>query len=324
MGAARRRRQACAVCIGPEGQGRDAAEGRQRGTPRRRRQGGRRLHGLRGQVTLATYAIGDLQGCFAPFEALLEKIGFDARRDRLWFVGDLVNRGPDSLRCLRFVKDLGAAAVTVLGNHDLHLVCVAEGLEKTRKRDTLEDVLGAPDRDELTEWLRTRPLLHVEGHHVLVHAGLLPGWSVPRARELAAEVEAQLRGPDYRVLLQRMYGDEPRRWSDSLTGVDRWRVVINAMTRLRVCDSDGAMVLAFKGEPGDAMDAWIPWFDFPRRASGDHVVVCGHWSALGLKLREDLLSLDSGCIWGRSLSAVRLEDRALFAVPCPARQGRED
>ena len=273
---------------------------------------------------MATYAVGDLQGCFEPLERLVESIGFDPARDRLWFVGDLVNRGPDSLRCLRFVRSLGPAAVTVLGNHDLHLVCVAEGIERARKRDTLDDVLAAPDRDELVAWLRTRPLMHVEEGFALVHAGLLPPWSVARARALAAEVEARLRGPDYRSLLARMYGDEPDRWSEDLGGIERLRVVINAMTRMRVIDRDGAMVLGFKGEPGEASDAWTPWFDAPGRASGEHTVVFGHWSALGLTLRPDVIGLDSGCVWGRSLSAVRLEDRALFQVPCPGSPGREE
>ncbi|HET7729717.1 MAG TPA: symmetrical bis(5'-nucleosyl)-tetraphosphatase [Usitatibacter sp.] len=273
---------------------------------------------------MATYAIGDLQGCYQPLRALLDRIAFDARRDRLWFVGDLVNRGPDSLHCLRFVQSLGDAAVTVLGNHDLHLVCVAEGIEKRKSRDTLEDVLGAPDRDSLVAWLRHRPLLHVERGFALVHAGLLPQWSVDRARQLAAEVEARLRGPDYRGLLERMYGDEPRAWRDDLRGIDRLRVVINAMTRLRVCEADGSMALQYKGEPGEAPDRWTPWFDMPGRASRDHTVVCGHWSALGLELRPDLASLDSGCVWGRSLTALRLEDRSVHSVPCPAAGGRED
>ena len=239
-------------------------------------------------------------------------------------MGDLVNRGPDSLECLRFVKSLGESAVTVLGNHDLHLMCVAEGVEKRRKRDTLEEVLAAPDRDELLDWLRQRPLLHVEGGYALVHAGLMPEWSVPRARELAAEVEKRLRGRDYRKLLERMYGDKPARWDDDLEGFDRLRVVINAMTRLRVLDESGAMVLAYKGEPGEARSDWTPWFDVPGRASRDHVVVCGHWSALGLEIRADLMSIDSGCVWGRSLSAVRLEDRRVIAVDCPPAPGRED
>jgi bis(5'-nucleosyl)-tetraphosphatase (symmetrical) len=273
---------------------------------------------------MATYAIGDLQGCYAPLERLVRSFDFDPARDRLWFTGDLVNRGPDSLACLRFVKDLGQAAVTVLGNHDLHLVCVAEGVEKRKKRDTLEDVLAAPDRDELVAWLRQRPLLHVDDGRVLVHAGLLPQWTVARARSLAAEVEERLRGPDYRGLLEKMYGDQPDRWSDELRGIDRLRVIINAMTRLRVCDANGAMVLRFKGEPGDTHGEWIPWFDAPERRSRDHAVVFGHWSALGLLVRPDVLGLDSGCVWGRCLTAIRLEDRAVFQVPCPPTAGRED
>ena len=265
---------------------------------------------------MATFAIGDLQGCYEPLRRLLDALPFDARHDRLWFVGDLVNRGPDSLSCLRFVKQLGEAAITVLGNHDLHLLCVAEGVERSRPRDTLEAILEAPDRIALVEWLRHRPLLHVEHGCVLVHAGLLPEWTVPRAADLAREVEQALRGAGYRTLLERLYGDQPDRWSDELEGIDRLRTIVNAMTRLRVCDASGAMILRFKGEPGEASDEWIPWFDMPRRSS-DHTAVCGHWSALGLRIRPDLVSIDSGCVWGRCLTAVRLEDRALFQVDCP-------
>jgi bis(5'-nucleosyl)-tetraphosphatase (symmetrical) len=248
---------------------------------------------------------------------LIDATGFDPARDRLWFVGDLVNRGPDSLACLRFVKSLGAAAVTVLGNHDLHLVCIAEGIERRRKRDTLDEILAAPDRDELVAWLRSRPLMHVEGEYALVHAGLLPEWTVARARELAREVEVRLSGPEYRTLLARMYGDEPTRWDDALEGVDRLRVIINAMTRLRMCDGSGAMALEFKGDPGEAGTGLVPWFDMPQRASRGHTIVCGHWSALGVELRADMLSLDSGCVWGRALTAMRLEDRRMFSVDCP-------
>ncbi len=270
---------------------------------------------------MATYAIGDLQGCFEPLERLLGRIAFDPARDRLWFVGDLVNRGPRSLECLRFVKSLGEAAVSVLGNHDLHLLCVGEGVEEPKQRDTLQPILDAPDRDALLAWLRRRPLLHAEGGFALVHAGLLPEWTVERARELAAEVERWLGGPDYRDLLARMYGDEPARWSDGLRGVERARVVINALTRLRMCDAAGAMVLRYKGEPGEACGGWTPWFDVPGRASAGHSVVFGHWSALGLLVRPRLLGLDSGCVWGRGLTAIRLEDRALFQVPCPGNAG---
>jgi len=265
---------------------------------------------------LATYAIGDLQGCYEPLARLVDLIAFDSSRDKLWFVGDLVNRGPDSLACLRFVKSLGDAALTVLGNHDLHLICVAEGVEKARKRDTLDDVLEAPDRDELLAWLRARPLMHVENGFALVHAGLLPEWTVARAAELAREVESRLRARDYRGFLEKMYGDEPDRWDEKLAGVDRLRVIVNAMTRLRVCTADGRMALEFKGEPGETRDTMIPWFDMPNRMSADHTVVVGHWSALGLLERDDIFALDTGCVWGRSLSAVRLEDRKVFQRSC--------
>ena len=215
------------------------------------------------------------------------------------------------------MKAQGDRASVVLGNHDLHLVSLAEGIHKTKPRDTLDDVLGAPDRDEIVAWIRSLPLMHVEGAFAMVHAGLLPQWSVPQACALAAEVEEQLRGPDYRTLLREMYGDRPDRWSDSLRGTERWRVVINAMTRLRACTAQGAMALGYKGEPGDAKEGLTPWFDVPGRRSADHTMVCGHWSALGLKVRDDLLALDSGCVWGRALSAVRLEDRKVFGVACP-------
>jgi len=220
------------------------------------------------------------------------------------------------------VKSLGERAVTVLGNHDLHLVCVAEGAEKSRKRDTLDDVLAAPDLEELTQWIRHRPLMHVENGFALVHAGLIPEWTVKKALSLAGEVESALRARNYRKFLERMYGDEPARWDDSLEGWDRLRVITNAMTRLRVLHPDGSMALGYKGEPGEASTGLTPWFDAPKAKRRDHVVVCGHWSALGLAIRDDLLSLDSGCVWGRSLSAVRLEDREVFSVACPAPAGR--
>jgi bis(5'-nucleosyl)-tetraphosphatase (symmetrical) len=273
---------------------------------------------------MALYAIGDLQGCLAPLERLVEALAFDPARDRLWFVGDVVNRGPDSLGCLRFVKSLGSSAVTVLGNHDLHLLCVAEGIEKARPRDTLGDVLAAPDRDELVDWLRRRPLMHVEGAYALVHAGLLPEWSVPKARALAGEVEAVLQGTGWRRFLSNLYGNRPERWDDGLEGDDRLRAIVNAMTRLRVCTREGAMDLSFKGEPGERHAHRIPWFEMPDRASATHTVVCGHWSAMGLRVDPKLLALDSGCVWGRSLTAVRLGDRRLWQAPCPESAGRED
>ncbi|MBL0142088.1 MAG: symmetrical bis(5'-nucleosyl)-tetraphosphatase [Betaproteobacteria bacterium] len=273
---------------------------------------------------MAIYAIGDLQGCLEPLERLVDSLAFDPARDRLWFVGDLVNRGPDSLGCLRFVKRLGPAAVAVLGNHDFHLLCVAEGIQKPRRRDTLEDVLAAPDRDELLDWLRHRPLMHVEGAFAMVHAGLVPEWSITKARSLAGEVEAVLQGPQWHPFLANLYGNEPARWDDTLSGGDRLRAIVNSMTRLRLCTADGAMDLAFQGEPGEAHRDLIPWFDMPARRSATHTIVCGHWSVQGLRLRDKVLSLDSGCVWGRELTAVRLGDRRLYQANCPESAGPED
>jgi len=271
---------------------------------------------------LATYAVGDLQGSFSPLKRLLEKIGFDPLRDRLWLVGDLVNRGSESLECLRFVRGLGSAAVTVLGNHDLHLLCVAEGLAKPRSSDTLQAILDAPDREDLLAWLRTRPMLHCEGEYALVHAGLLPGWTVAKATALAHEVELALRGANYREFFAAMYGNEPAEWSDVLAGFDRLRVIVNAMTRMRLCTADGRMEFKHKGEPVDFPPGFIPWFDVPGRMSRDHTIICGHWSALGLKMMPRLLSLDTGCVWGRALTAVRLEDRAVFEMSCAELAGQ--
>jgi bis(5'-nucleosyl)-tetraphosphatase (symmetrical) len=270
------------------------------------------------------YAIGDLQGCLEPLERLVDSLPLDPSRDRLWFVGDLANRGPDSLGCLRYVKSLGSLAVTVLGNHDFHTLCVAEGIQKARPRDTLQDVVAAQDRDDLVDWLRHRPLMHVEGPYAMVHAGLLPEWSIAKARELAGEVEAALQGPGWRKFLQRLYGNEPARWDDSLTGHDRLRVIVNAMTRMRVCTRDGVMDLSYHGEPGETHGGRTPWFDLPARAHATHQVVCGHWSVVGLKLRPTVLSLDSGCVWGRALTAIRLQDRQVFQVRCPESAGQED
>jgi bis(5'-nucleosyl)-tetraphosphatase (symmetrical) len=267
---------------------------------------------------LSTYAIGDIQGCFAQFQRLLDKVDFDPAQDRLWLVGDLVNRGPDSLATLRFVRSLDEVAVVVLGNHDLHLLAVAEGYEKLKRSDTVHDVLDAPDRDELLAWLRTRPLMHCEAGWAMVHAGLLPQWSVARAMQLAAEVESVLRGPDYRRFLSRMYGNEPDRWHDALAGIDRLRVIVNAMTRLRVCTVEGVMEFAHKGRPRDMPEGFLPWFDVPGRLSQGIPLIFGHWSALGPVERPDVYALDTGCLWGRKLSALRLEDRRLFQVGCRA------
>ena len=265
---------------------------------------------------MSTYAIGDVQGCVAALRRLLDTFGFVRARDRLWFVGDLVNRGPDSLATLRLVKDLGDAAVTVLGNHDFHLLAVAAGRAKKHRSDTLDQVLAAPDREQLLAWLRQRPMLHVEGAWAMVHAGLLPQWSIATAQMLAQEVETALRGASWQEFLAKLYGNTPDSWSEGLRGAERLRVIVNAMARMRFCTAEGAIEFRSKGETAKTPPGFFPWFDAPERASRDHTVICGHWSALGLKLRPDLVALDSGCVWGGSLSAVRLEDRKLFQVPC--------
>ncbi len=268
---------------------------------------------------MATYAIGDVQGCFDELQSLLEALRFDRARDRLWFVGDLVNRGPASLETLRFVRDLEDRAVVVLGNHDLHLLALALGHVQSGEDDTLDEVIGASDRNDLRDWLRRRPMIHVSGAYVLVHAGLLPQWDAAKASSLAKEVEAELRGPRYGEFLAALYGSRPYRWADALSGADRLRVIVNAMTRLRFCTPEGVMEFQTKGETTRAPDGYMPWFDVPGRNSAGCIVVCGHWSALGLRLAPNLFALDSGCVWGGRLSAIRLEDRRVYQVPCAAR-----
>lgn len=266
---------------------------------------------------MATYAFGDIQGCYDPLRRLLDYISFDPARDRVWFVGDLVNRGPQSLEVLRFVKGLGGSAITVLGNHDLHLVMQDAGFGRANREDTLEPVLNAPDRAELMEWLRSRPLFHADGPYALVHAGLLPQWSVERALRLAEEVHAALNARRYKDFLANMWGSEPVAWSDNLVGWDRLRVIVNAMTRMRFCTLDGAMEFRSKGPPDTPPPGCIPWFDLPQRASADRTLICGHWSALGFRKTDTLLALDSGCLWGGRLTCVRLDDRRIFQLPCP-------
>ena len=266
---------------------------------------------------MATYAIGDVQGCYDELQALLARIGFNDDRDQLWFVGDLVNRGPKSLQVIRFVKSLGA--ITVLGNHDLHLVTQFEGFEKKRKDDTFTDVLEAPDARELIEWLRTRPLMHSEGDWVMVHAGLLPNWSISKSLSLAKEVEAALGAPGYRDFLANMYGSKPVRWDDSLAGWDRLRVIVNSMTRMRFCKPDGEMDFHTTGKTPPA--GFLPWYQ--TRKGDARQIVFGHWSTAGLQLTERVAGIDTGCIWGGPLSALRLEDRWLAQVPSPGYQSVE-
>jgi bis(5'-nucleosyl)-tetraphosphatase (symmetrical) len=265
---------------------------------------------------LATYAIGDVQGCYDELRTLLDRVGFNRTHDRLWFVGDLVNRGPKSLEVLRFVRELGDCAVVVLGNHDLHLITQHEGFERKRKDDTFDDVLAAPDVKDLVAWLRARPMMHAEGNYAMVHAGLLPQWTIPFAFSLAKEVETALRAPNYRDFLANMYGSKPERWDDALAGWDRLRVIVNAMTRMRFCTPEGAMEFRTSGTTGPA--GYAPWYE--TRTESEPAIVFGHWSALGLRLTERIAALDTGCVWGGALTALRLEDRWLAQVPCPGYQ----
>lgn len=265
------------------------------------------------------YAIGDIQGCGDEFDALLEKLQFEPSRDRLWLVGDLVNRGPRSLDVLRKVRALGAAAITVLGNHDLHLLAVASGSSKRKRQDTLADVLRAPDRDELLHWLRHRPLLHFDAAlgFTMIHAGLPPQWDVATARQCAHDVEAALRDDAQCVqLFAHMYGDEPDRWSDDLAGHERLRFITNCFTRLRFCHNDGRIALPYKGTVEQAPSGLLPWFRMPGRRSRGMRIVCGHWSALGFHDADGVLSIDTGCVWGNRLSAVRLDARTAHRPVC--------
>jgi bis(5'-nucleosyl)-tetraphosphatase (symmetrical) len=265
---------------------------------------------------MATLAIGDVQGCYDQLMRLLERAGYDERRDVLWFVGDLVNRGPQSAPTVRFAKGLGARQVTVLGNHDLALLVIADGIRKPHRGDTFGDILSAPDRDELLSWLRHQKLMHAGDGYAMVHAGLLPQWSIAQALALAREVEAALQGPDHREFLMHMYGNEPARWRDDLTGYDRLRVIINAMSRMRLVDAEGTMEFGHKIGLTGLPAGYLPWYDAPNRASRGSPVIFGHWAALGLQLNADAICLDSGCVWGRALSALRLEDRKLFQLDC--------
>ncbi|MBK9117684.1 MAG: symmetrical bis(5'-nucleosyl)-tetraphosphatase [Betaproteobacteria bacterium] len=264
---------------------------------------------------MAHYAIGDIQGCHAELCQLLDVVGFSPARDRLWLVGDLVNRGPGSLAVLREVMALGDAVVAVLGNHDFHLLTVAAGHRKPHREDTLDAILAAPDRDALVAWLAARPLVVAEGDLVMVHAGFLPAWTVAQALLLSHEVQAMLASDRAHAFLGALYGDEPRTWSDDLEGFARLRAVVNACTRLRFCTADGTMEFREKRGPGHVPEGYLPWYAHAHRRSAGATVVCGHWSTLELLLAPNVLMLDSGCLWGGTLTAVRLPDRRVFQVP---------
>jgi bis(5'-nucleosyl)-tetraphosphatase (symmetrical) len=274
---------------------------------------------------MKTYVIGDLQGCAHEAGLLLEQIAANAHAvqdARILFVGDLINRGPESLAALRRMKALsessGGRVEALLGNHDLHLLAVAAGVQKASRSDTLDEILAAPDRDALIAWLRRRPLAMFVDAHLLVHAGVPPQWSAEQTMHLAAEVEAVLRGDGWIDFLAQMYGNEPDRWDDSLAGIERLRCIVNALTRMRLCDPGGRMDFLHKeSDKGPEGSDLLPWFDVPGRRTADVTVVFGHWSALGLVLRPNLVGLDSGCVWGGKLTAVCLDDRTLLQVDCP-------
>ncbi len=273
---------------------------------------------------MAVYAIGDVQGCFDELQELLEQLSFKAG-DTLWFTGDLVNRGPKSLDTLRFIKNLGARAITVLGNHDLHLLAVAAGCEAYRRGDTFDDVLNAPDRDELLNWLRACPLLHHddESGFTLIHAGLPPQWDLAQARACAQEVETVLRAADYAEFLREMYGDRPRVWSEPLNGWDRLRFITNCFTRLRYCSAQGELALKEKGAPGTQPEGYLPWFEVPGRRNANLKIIFGHWSTLDVYPATNVFPLDGGCVWGGGLLALRLDGSRSERVRLECRAQRE-
>ena len=261
---------------------------------------------------MATYAIGDVQGCYNELQQLLEKIKFDPSSDTLWFVGDLVNRGPHSLEVLRFVKGLGGSAITVLGNHDLHLLAISQGNPRHKdKEHTLDQVLAADDREELIDWLRHRPLMHHDAKrgYSLLHAGLPPQWDIPEALARAREMEEVLRGPGFHDYCQQMYGNQPDCWSPSLKGMDRLRFITNCFSRLRYCDLKGRLALREKGVPGSQPKSYLPWFMHPHRASRHDRIIFGHWSTLGYHASNNTWSIDSGCLWGGHLTALRVRKK---------------
>ncbi len=266
---------------------------------------------------MAIYAIGDVQGCFDCLRRLLDAIKFDPATDKIWLAGDLVNRGPNSLEVLRFIKSLGSSAISVLGNHDLHLIANAYGKGKLRSRDTLQPVLDAPDCDELIDWLRFRPLFHVKQSFALVHAGIAPQWTLNDAGKYALEVESVLQSDQIDGFIEHMYGNEPTMWSQYLAGWERLRFITNVFTRMRYCTHNGSLEMKAKHSPTKKADQLIPWFEMKNRQITKATIVFGHWSTLGLNVNQNIISLDTGCVWGGSLTAVRLdESRQVFQVHC--------
>lgn len=268
---------------------------------------------------MATYAIGDVQGCYGALQRLLEQVGFDPAADTLWFAGDLINRGPDSLATVRFIRSLGDRAVAVLGNHDLHFLAVAEGVRPPSRSDTLDTLLAAPDLPDITAWLRQLPLMHRDKAlgYCMVHAGIPPMWSLKKARRRAREVEVCLQGGDYRRFLKAMYGNHPAGWQKGLRGMKRLRVITNYFTRMRFCSPDGMLDLTNKSGPMSVTEGYAPWFALENRKTRGKAILFGHWAALeGNTAEPGIFALDTGCVWGGCLTALRLEDKARFSVEC--------
>ena len=258
---------------------------------------------------MATYAIGDIQGCYDPLRRLLDKIEFDPSSDQLWFAGDLINRGPKSLETLRFIISLGDGARSVLGNHECHFLASARGHKKAHRSDTFSSILNASDADELINWVRSRPFLHQDKSlgYTMVHAGIPPQWSLKQAKKYAKELEKVFQGEQLDDFLAHMYGSMPDQWSDTLTGNDRLRFIINCFTRLRFCDAEGRLNLKEKGAPTHHSGNLIPWFEAPNRRTANKKIVFGHWSTLGLNKKNKAICLDTGCLWGGQLSAIKLD-----------------
>ncbi|MGQ0442000.1 MAG: symmetrical bis(5'-nucleosyl)-tetraphosphatase [Methylophilaceae bacterium] len=263
---------------------------------------------------MATYAIGDIQGCYHAFQLLLKRVRFNLETDKLWLVGDLVNRGSGSLEVLRWCYQHRDHITMVLGNHDLHALAVAHGIRSAHRSDTLQTIIDAPDAQQLLTWLRHQPLMVSNDEYVMVHAGLLPQWSLGDAFSYAKEVEAALQGQYYQDFLLNMYGNTPNGWRDSLLGINRLRAITNAMTRMRICTPAGELDFGFKGELKDIPTGYMPWFDVPSRQTQTVRFVCGHWSALGLHQRANIHALDTGCLWGGKLTAMCLETKTITQV----------
>jgi bis(5'-nucleosyl)-tetraphosphatase (symmetrical) len=276
---------------------------------------------------MAVYAIGDLQGCYDELQALLERIAFNPADDRLWFVGDIVNRGQQSLECLRFVAALGDSAITVLGNHDLCLIAASLGIRKYAAKDTLDAILSAPDCDELLYWLRQQPLFHRDSKlgYCMAHAGLAPEWTVEEALDLAEEAHNIIRGEDYAEFFAAMYGNQPNRWRNELSGMDRLRFIVNAFTRIRYCTADGELDFEYKGLPGSQPAHLFPWYEIANRRSAGEKIIVGHWSTLGRLEKNNVFVLDTGCVWGGQLTAMRLDGEMpeYVHVQCSAKQAHD-